>query len=92
MSKNKSTHICVQIILRGGAWSPVAECVLSMGSTSGSIKATTTTTMRINNNEEEEEAVMVMVRIKLLLQVRGPGWSCGVQLDSVLQFLSTPAL
>lgn len=84
MSKDKGTHVCVQIILRGGAWSQVAERVLSTGSTSRAIKATTT---RINN--KEEEAVMV-VRIELLLQVRGPG--CGVQLDAVLQLLSTPAL
>lgn len=85
MSKDKGTHVCVQIILRGGAWSQVAECVLSTGSTSRAIKATTT---RINN--KEEEAVMVVVRTELLLQVRGPG--CGVQLDAVLQLLSTPAL
>lgn len=87
MSKDKGTHVCVQKVLRSGAWSQVAERVLSTGSTSRAIKATTT---RINN--KEEEAVMVVVRTELLLQVRGPGWSCGVQLDSVLQLLSTPAL
>lgn len=46
----------------------------------------------MNNKEEKEEAVMVVVRMKLLPQVRGPGWSCAVQLDSVFQVLSTPAL